>query len=101
MLDGPIFYQSTALDSRKALNFAAGMKKLSIILLVFLLLSTTLPVALQAQCSLCAKTAQQMGDKPARGLNSGILYLMIMPFAIVGFIGFYWWKNNKEVEAGQ
>jgi hypothetical protein len=42
-----------------------------------------------------------MGDKPARGLNSGILYLMIMPFAIVGFIGFYWWRNNKEVEAGQ
>lgn len=77
------------------------MKKLSIILLACWLLLTISPVALQAQCSLCTKTAQQLGDKPARGLNSGILYLMIMPFAIVGFIGFYWWKNNKEVEAGQ
>ena len=53
-----------------------------------------------AQCSLCTKTAQQMGEKPAQGLNSGILYLMAMPFAIVGFIGFRWWKNNKEVEEG-
>lgn len=51
-----------------------------------------------AQCSLCTKTAQQMGEKPALGLNSGILYLMVMPFAIVGFIGFRWWKNNKALE---
>lgn len=52
-----------------------------------------------AQCSICTKTAQQLGEKPAEGLNSGILYLMLTPFAIVGFIGFRWWKNNKEVEA--
>ena len=77
------------------------MKKLSIILMACWLLLTISPVKILAQCALCAKTAQQMGDKPARGLNSGILYLMIMPFAIVGFIGFYWWKNNKEVEAGE
>ena len=54
-----------------------------------------------AQCSICTKTAQQMGEKPAQGLNSGILYLMVMPFALVGFIGFRWWKNNKEVESQQ
>lgn len=39
-----------------------------------------------------------MGEKPALGLNNGILYLMVMPFAIMGVIGFRWWKNNKEVE---
>ena len=39
-----------------------------------------------------------MGEKPAQGLNSGILYLMFAPFAIVGFIGYRWWKNNKAVE---
>ena len=43
---------------------------------------------------MCTKTAQQLGEKPAQGLNSGILYLMLMPFAIVGFIGFRWWKNR-------
>ena len=74
------------------------MKKIILILIFgFQFLFST--VQLNAQCSLCTKTAQQMGEKPARGLNSGILYLMVMPFAIVGVIGFRWWKNNKEVEA--
>ena len=39
-----------------------------------------------------------MGEKPAQGLNQGILYLMLMPFAIAGFIGYRWWKSNKESE---
>jgi len=47
---------------------------------------------------MCTKTAQQLGEKPAQGLNSGILYLMLAPFAIVGVIGFRWYKNNKAVE---
>ncbi len=48
-----------------------------------------------AQCSICTKTAQQLGEGPAQGLNSGILYLAFAPFAIMGYIGFRWWKNNK------
>ena len=55
----------------------------------------------EAQCAMCTKTAQQLGEKPAQGLNSGILYLMITPFAIVGFIGYRWWKNNKLVEENE
>ena len=53
-------------------------------------------VAVNAQCSICTKTAGQLGEKPARALNSGIIYLMLTPFAIVGFIGYKWWKNEKE-----
>jgi hypothetical protein len=49
-----------------------------------------------SQCSMCTKTAQQLGEKPAEGLNTAILYLMLAPFAIVGFIAYRWWKNNKE-----
>jgi hypothetical protein len=48
-----------------------------------------------AQCSICSKTAQQMGEKPAKGFNSGILYLMLTPFAIAGYVGYRWWKSNK------
>jgi hypothetical protein len=47
-----------------------------------------------AQCSICTKTAQQLGDKPAKALNTGIIYLMVAPLAIIGFVGFRWWKNN-------
>lgn len=51
-----------------------------------------------AQCSICTKTAMQLGDKPATGMNSGVIYLMLAPFAVVGYIGFRWWKNEKEFE---
>lgn len=49
-----------------------------------------------AQCSICTRTAQQLGEKPAKGMNSGILYLAFAPFAIVGYIGYRWWSRNKE-----
>ena len=74
------------------------MKKAILVICIVLANMVFLPGITAAQCSLCTKTAQQLGEKPAQGLNSGILYLMIMPFAIVGFIGFRWWKNNKAVE---
>jgi hypothetical protein len=37
-----------------------------------------------------------MGEKPAKGLNAGILYLAFTPLAIVGFIGYRWWKKNSS-----
>lgn len=68
---------------------------ISIILIFLLLLSATA----QAQCAVCTKTSMQMGEKPAQGMNTAILYLMMAPFAIVGFIGYRWWKSNKKQEA--
>jgi hypothetical protein len=52
--------------------------------------------SVSAQCSICTKTAQQLGEGPASGLNAGILYLAFAPFAIVGYIGYRWWQKNKD-----
>jgi hypothetical protein len=49
-----------------------------------------------AQCSICTKTASQLGEKPAAALNTAIVYLMAAPFAIIGFVGWRWWKGQKE-----
>ena len=49
-----------------------------------------------AQCSICTKTVQQMGEKPAQGLNAGILYLAAAPFIIAGFIYYRMKRNNQE-----
>jgi hypothetical protein len=49
-----------------------------------------------AQCSICTKTAQQLGEKPAKALNAGILYLAFAPLAICSYIGYRWWKSNHE-----
>jgi hypothetical protein len=50
-----------------------------------------------AQCSICTKTAQQLGEKPAEGLNFGILYLMFTPLIIIAFVGYRWWKREKYI----
>ena len=55
-----------------------------------------LAIRLEAQCSICTKTASQLGKESAEGLNSGIVYLMLLPFAIGGFIAWRWWKNENQ-----
>ena len=67
--------------------------------LFFLLVILVINITAFAQCSMCTKTAQQLGEKPAQGLNSGILYLMFAPFIIVGFVSYRWWKGQKNEEA--
>ncbi len=69
------------------------MKKSILFLLIIIVSLNSI-----AQCSMCTKTASQLGEKPAQGLNSGILYLMFTPFIIVGFIAWRWWKGHKEEE---
>jgi hypothetical protein len=70
------------------------MKKWFLIL-IFVFVSC-LCMDVYAQCSICTKTAQQMGERPAKALNGGILYLAAMPFLIFGYIGYRWWKSNHE-----
>jgi len=73
------------------------MKKLvSTILLLITIFHTAM-----AQCSICTKTAEQMGEGPAKALNGAIVYLMVMPFAIIGFIGYRWWKRERQIISEQ
>lgn len=71
------------------------MKKAFVILLI---LFCTAAINANAQCSICTKTASQLGTKPAQGLNTAILYLMMTPFLIGGVIGYRWWKSNQAEE---
>jgi membrane protein YdbS with pleckstrin-like domain len=66
------------------------------VLTFLFLISHSLFLICAAQCSICTKTAQQLGEKPAQGLNAGILYLAFAPFAIVGLVAYRWWKNNRQ-----
>ena len=70
------------------------MARGSLILIVLLLLFFLSPVDVSAQCSICTKTASQLGERPAKALNTGIIYLGLTPFLIIGYIGYRWWRNN-------
>jgi hypothetical protein len=71
------------------------MKKWGAILMLMMLLALS-PLFSDAQCSICTRSAQQLGEKPAKALNNGIIYLAAMPLAIFGFIAYRWWKINKD-----
>jgi UPF0716 family protein affecting phage T7 exclusion len=67
-----------------------------LIVLLFLVAGIFLFQSASAQCSVCTRTAQQLGEKPARGLNAGIIYLAVLPLALMGFLGYKVWKNNQQ-----
>jgi hypothetical protein len=57
--------------------------------------TTVMSIIANAQCSICTKTASQLGEEAGQGLNGGILYLAAAPLLIVGYIGYRWWRNNS------
>ena len=54
-----------------------------------------------AQCPMCKMSAEsnlKNGGTAGRGLNAGILYMLALPYTLVGTIGFIWWGNNRRKE---
>ncbi|MCO5278397.1 MAG: hypothetical protein M9911_10440 [Saprospiraceae bacterium] len=52
-----------------------------------------------AQCPMCRMAAEsnlKNGGSAGKGLNAGILYMLVVPYLVVGTIGFIWWKNHKR-----
>jgi hypothetical protein len=72
------------------------MRKL--IPIVIILLFTAGTIRVEAQCSICTRTAQQMGERPAKALNKGIIYLAFTPLAILGIVGFRWWRSQGPTD---
>lgn len=68
------------------------MYRLLIIVLLLVLVQDV-----SAQCSICTKTASQLGENTGKALNAGILYLAFAPMAIIGYLGYRWWKNSREI----
>lgn len=77
-------------------------KLISTISLVALIGALMLPVTqTQAQCPMCrlsAETNLKNGGTEGKGLNTGILYMLAMPYLLVGTIGYIWWRNRKQIE---
>lgn len=45
-------------------------------------------------CSMCTKTASELGKKAGEGLNVGIIYLAILPLIFMGTVAYIWYKRN-------
>jgi len=54
---------------------------------------------ISAQCPMCRTAAENNlkdGGTAGKGLNKGILYMLMTPYVLVGTIGFIWWRNRKK-----
>lgn len=72
------------------------MKKLLLILIVLI----SLVPDVSAQCAMCRSTIENNlsnGDPGlAAGLNTGILYLLALPYLVVMIIGYLWFKSTRN-----
>jgi hypothetical protein len=59
-----------------------------------------LPFASWAQCAMCRTQLENnvsAGDPGiASGINTGILYLLAMPYLAVVIIGYFWYRSSKQ-----
>lgn len=70
-----------------------------VLVAVLLVISASLLTDVQAQCPMCRMSAESNlanGGTAGRGLNTGILYMLAMPYLLVATLGFIWWRNRKQ-----
>jgi amino acid transporter len=68
------------------------------ILFIVLLITLIVHIDTFAQCPMCRMAAEsnlENGGSEGAGLNTGILYMLAMPYLLVAFIGYIWYRNRK------
>jgi hypothetical protein len=82
---------------------ASYMKKLfgkSLILVAVFIVLCFISNRAEAQCAMC-KAATETGGWSSKGLNTGILYLMIIPYIAFGALAYFWYKASKKQKEKQ
>ncbi len=70
------------------------MKKKNVFLLLLVLL---LPLASEAQCSMCRAVLQtETSQTAAKGINDGIMYLMVFPYLLMGGVAYFVWRSFQK-----
>jgi hypothetical protein len=76
------------------------MKKAYIVFTILILLFVGFGMDAEAQCAMCRaqlETGATAGPEAKNtGINSGILYLMLFPYIIIGTIAFMWYRSNQK-----
>ncbi len=67
------------------------------LLILSLLVALLFPASLQAQCAMCRAVLESGGDNPvAEGINNGIVYLMAIPYVLIGVLLYFVYKKIKN-----
>ena len=56
------------------------------------------PLSVQAQCVMCKaqveSARQERDDYDVAGLNKGIVYMMTVPYILMGAVGYFWYRRT-------
>ncbi len=74
--------------------------KSKVFFIILLLLITALPA--EAQCAMCrAVLESEEGGETAKGINNGIVYLMIFPYLLIAGVGYAIYRSRKKARSQQ
>ena len=63
----------------------------------FATLALLLPMISSAQCAMCRAALESSGDtSQAQAVNDGIVYLMVIPYLLVGVVGYVVIKSRQK-----
>ncbi|MBC7566286.1 MAG: hypothetical protein H7223_04910 [Pedobacter sp.] len=75
------------------------MKKVIFIFLFLLIAGISSPTLVNAQCAMCTVSAEQSvknGNTQGNGLNTGIIYLLVIPYILISSIGALWYFKYRK-----
>lgn len=80
------------------------MKRIAFVFIFILLSAIAVSNTANAQCAMCSVNAEQAtknGNTQGNGLNTGILYLLAIPYALITGVGVLWFlKYRKKTTEG-
>ncbi len=68
-------------------------KTIGVLLLTFLF-----STSIEAQCAMCKAVVENGDTSMAEGVNSGITYLMVFPYILVGFLLYFVYRYKKKAK---
>ncbi len=87
------YWRGCIFDDITLLPSLMNEKKLIPLLLIILIL----PGSVEAQCAMCRAVLESEGNvSVAEGINNGIVYLMAIPYILVGVVFYVVYKKMKN-----
>lgn len=75
------------------------LKSFFVVTVLFL---TAIASSVQAQCAMCRSTLENnfSNGNPGigAGINTGILYLLVLPYLAVMVLGYFWFKSSRNAQ---
>lgn len=52
---------------------------------------------IEAQCAMCRAVLESESDQSAaRGINDGIMYLMVFPYLLMAGVAYFIWRSRRK-----